>query len=84
MPSKHILSSDIEVFLLSKRSIIQLLKFQTNESFFFCRRKIHLLAIDSNDSIEILNDGIASGEIAAEQMKQSETGGYFLMDITPQ
>ena len=46
------------------------------------KRRIHLFAIDSNDSIEILNGGISSGEIAAEQMKQWETGRYFLMDIT--
>ena len=47
------------------------------------KRRIHLFAIDSNDSIEILNGGISSGEISAEQMKQSKTGRYFLMDITP-
>ena len=47
------------------------------------KRRIHLFAIDSNDSIEILNGGISSGEISAEQMKQSKTGLYFLMDITP-
>ena len=46
------------------------------------KRRIHLFAIDSNDSIEILNGGISSGEISAEQMKQSKTGRYFLMDIT--
>ena len=47
------------------------------------KRRIHLFAIDSNDSIEILNGGISSGEISAEQMKQSKTWLYFLMDITP-
>ena len=47
------------------------------------KQRIHLFAIDSNDSIEILNGGISSGEISAEQMKQSKTGRYFLMDITP-
>ena len=45
--------------------------------------RINLIAIDSNDSIEILNGGISSGEISAEQMKKWETGRYFLMDITP-
>ena len=50
---------------------------------FLSKRRINLIAIDSNDSIEILNGGISSGEISAEQMKQWETGRYFLMDITP-